>query len=232
MFGSCRYGSSTTDKDGNDSDSSVVHIAVLPVAECVPFNEALQQGVFDSLGIEVRLDTFNSAMDADTAFINGSVHLLVSDAVKVKYLQTKVHGDTLMSVITDTLRLYMMTAGESKTKSIHDLKERIIAVTRNSAVDHFADKTMDKAKIGRDDLNRPQINDIELRAKMLNLNQFDGAVLPEPFASQCEDKGAFRIASFKEPLMRVLVTGKTYKRHKKTIDKIQEAYSLTTHGKQ
>ncbi len=232
MICSCRYGSSTTDNNGKDSDSSVVHIAVLPVAECEPFNEALRRGVFDSLGIEIKLDTFTSAMDADTAFVSGRVHLLVSDAVKAKYLRTRINGDTLTSVITDTLRLYMMTASESKITAIRNLKERVVAVTRNSAVDHFADRTMDKARISRDYLNRPQINDIPLRAKMLNLNQFDGAVLPEPYASQCEAQGAHRIASFKEPMMRVLVTGKTYKRFKNTIDKIQEAYSLTTHGKQ
>ena len=233
MFCSCQYGSSTTtDKDGKDSDSLVVHIAILPVEECNPFSKAMRCGVFDSLGIEVQLDTFTSAMDADTAFVNGKVHLLVSDAIKAKYLQTLITDDTVRSVITDTLHLYMMTAKDSKIKSIHNLKERIIAVTRNSAVDCFADKTTDKAKIGRDYLNRPQINDIALRAKMLNLNQFDGAILPEPFASQCERQGAYRIASFKEPMMRVLVTEKTYKKYKKTIDKIKEAYSLTTHGKQ
>lgn len=233
MFCSCQYGSSTTtDKDGKDSDSLVVHIAILPVDECKPFSEALRSGVFDSLGIEIKLDTFTSAMDADTAFVNGRVHLLVSDAIKAKYLQTLITDDTVRSVITDTLRLYMMTTKDSKIKSIHNLKERVIAVTRNSASDYFADKTMDRAKFGRDYLNRPQINDIPLRAKMLNQNQFDGAVLPEPFASQCERQGAFRIASFKEPMMRVLVTGKTYKKFKKTIDKIKEAYSLTTNGKQ
>lgn len=232
MFCSCQYGSSTTNKDDKDSDSLAIHIAVLPVEECDPFIKTLHNGVFDSLGIEVKLDTFNSAMDADTAFISGKVHLLFSDAIKAKYLQTQIADDTVKSIITDTLHLYLMATKASRIKTINNLKEKVIAVTRNSAIDYFADITMDKAKISRDYLNRPQINDIPLRAKMLNQNQFDGAILPEPFATQCEGQGALRVTSFKEPMMRVLVKGKTYKKFKKTIDKIQEAYSLTTHGKQ
>ncbi len=231
MTSSCQYGSSTN-KDDKDSDSLVVHIAVLPTKECEPFNIALQNGLFDSLEVEVKLDTFASAMDADTAFVKGKVHLLVSDSIKSEYLKTQVKDDTIRNIITDTLRLYLMTAKTSRIKSIQNLKDRVVAVTRNSAIDYFADQTMDKAKIGRDHLNRPQINDIALRAKMLKLNQYDGAMLPEPYASQCEEQGARRIISSKEQLMRVLVKGKTYRKYKKGIDKITEAYSLTTHGRQ
>lgn len=231
MTSSCQYGSSTN-KDDKDSDSLAVHIAVLPTEECEPFNIAMQNGIFDSLEVEVKLDTFASAMDADTAFVKGKVQLLVSDSIKSEYLKTQVKGDTIRSIITDTLRLYLMAAKTSRIKSIQNLKDRVVAVTRNSAIDYFADQTMDKAKTGRDHLNRPQINDIALRAKMLNLNQYDGAVLPEPFATQCEEQGARRIASSKEQLMRVLVKGKTYKKYKKEIDKITEAYSLTKYGRQ
>lgn len=231
MLCSCQYDSFKNKKDGKDSDSLAIHIAVLPTEECNPFYAAQECGIYDSLGVDVKLDTFLSAMDADTAFMNGKVHILVSDSLKAIYLNSIIKGDSIRSVITDTLRLSLMTSTLSRIKSIKNLKEKIVAVTRNSAIDCFADKIMDRAKIKREYLNRPQINKIELRAKMLNLNQYDGAILPEPYATQCEEKGAKRIAKSDEPLMRVLIKNSVYKTKKKDINKIIEAYSIAKHAK-
>jgi len=229
MFSACQYGSVDNAGTSTDSDSTTIHIAVLPTEECQPFYVAQQRGLYDSLGISVCLDTFFAAMDADTAFMNNQVQLLISDSLKARYLNSMVQKDSIVSIISDTLRLSMMTGKPTRIKSINSLKEKIIAVTRNSAIDYFADQTMDKAKIKREYLNRPQINNIALRADMLNLNQFDGAILPEPFATQCEALGAYRINSTKEPLMRVLVKSSVMKKRKQDIQKIIEAYSIAKH---
>ena len=229
MLCACQYGSVDKEKGTKDSDSAVIHIAVLPTEECRPFYVAQQRGLYDSLGVVVQLDTFMAAMDADTAFMNDQVQLLVSDSLKARYLNRITRKDSIIAIITDTLRLSVMTGKPTRIKSISSLKEKIIAVTRNSAVDYFADQTMDKAKIKREYLNRPQINNIALRADMLNLNQYDGAILPEPFATQCEEQGAYRINSLKAPLMRVLVKQRVMKKQKQDIQKIIEAYSIARH---
>lgn len=231
MFCACQYGSVDKEKEAKDSDSAVIHIAVLPTEECQPFYVAQQRGLFDSLGVEVKLDTFLAAMDADTAFMNNQIQLLVSDSLKARYLNSIVKGDSILSILTDTLRLSMMTGKPTRIKSISSLREKIIALTRNSALDYFADKTMDKAGIKREYLNRPQINNIALRADMLNLNQYDGAILPEPFATLCEEQGAYRINSTKEPLMRVLVKQRVMKKRKHDIERIKEAYTIAKHVK-
>lgn len=228
MLCSCQYGSFTNNKQ-TDSDSLAIHIAILPTKECEPFRNAMEQGLFDSLGVEVRLDTFMSAMDADTAFMNGSAHMLVTDSIKTMYLQAQLKEDSIISVISDSLTLSVMTTKTSRIKSIKNLKERIIAVTRNSAVDNYADEIMDRAKINREFLNRPQINDIALRAKMLNLNQYDGAILPEPFATECAEKGANRIATSTKAVMRVIVKKATYKKYNDKVNKIIIAYTQA-HG--
>ena len=224
MLCACQYGSVDNEKEAKDSDSAVIHIAVLPTEECKPFYVAQQLGLYDSLGVEVKLDTFLAAMDADTAFMNDKVQLLVSDSLKALYLNSIVKRDSILSILTDTLQLSMLTGKPTRIKTISSLKEKIIAVTRNSAIDYFADKTMDKAGIKREYLNRPQINNIELRAYMLNLNQYDGAILPEPYATQCEEQGAYRINTLKEPLMRVLVKQHVMKKRKQDIERIKEAY--------
>lgn len=199
-------------------------IAVLPTVECQPLADALQHGLLDSTDMEICLDTFLSAMDADTAFMRGWVQMMVTDTFRMAYLNTIIKGTTIKSVITDTLHLSMLTTKSSRIKSTQSLKDKIVAVTRNSAIDRFADRTMERAHLKPEELNRPQINDITLRASMLNLSQYDGAILPEPFATQCEEQGALRIAVMQEPQMRVVVKSDVQRRHKADITKIVDAY--------
>lgn len=213
-----------TDGTDDTTDSTIFRIAILPTDECLPFVVAQQHGMLDTLGFEVQLDTFMAAMDADTAFINGHADMLVTDTFRMAYLNTIINGAAINPVITDTLKLSMLTTQSSRIKSTKNLKEKIVAVTRNSAIDHFADIVMDRAKLKREELNRPQINDISLRANMLNLEQYDGAILPEPYATQCETQGAQRIAMSNETQMRVVVKSTTMHKRKNDVQRILAAY--------
>ena len=111
MLQACKYdsfNSKNSDKQ-NGKDTDTVHIAILPVNESEPLRYAQQNGIFDSLGISVSLDTFMAAMDADTAFINGKEQFIITDSIKAKYLtslcQSLGDSDSVYSIITDTLEL-------------------------------------------------------------------------------------------------------------------------------
>ena len=230
MSEACQYDSFNSKDDEADSlkvDSSI-HIAIVPIDEAEPFCLAYMQGWFDSLGIEVTIDTFMSAMDADTAFVNGSSHLLLTDSVRAAYL-SKVcpvsnDSDSVAVLCTDTLRLSLMTGKSARIKNIKSLKDKIIAVTRNSAVDHTADLVMKAAQMKNEELNRPQINDIGLRANMLGLDQYDGAILPEPYATQCEKRGAYRLYQSESMMLAVVAKQRFARSHRKEIETIIKAY--------
>lgn len=229
MLQACKcdsFNSKNTDSS-NDIDSNAVHIAILPTDESEPFKYAKEKGIFDSLGINVSLDTFMAAMDADTAFVNGKVLFILTDSIKAKYLGSVClcngDSDSVATVMTDTLTLSMLTSANARIKNIKSLKEKIIAVTRNSAIDYTADKILELAQLKKEELNRPQINNLELRAQMLNLSQYDGAILPEPFATECEDSGAYRLHTIKEPMLVLLTKNKNLK-NKKDISLIIKAY--------
>lgn len=224
MLCSCQYGSFEKQGDGRDSNSTVFHIAVLPITECQPFTVAQECGLFDSIGITISLDTFYAAMDADTAFMNGDVQMLVADSLKAIYLNRLIQGDSISTVMTDSLHLSLLTSSQSRIIKTTSLKEKIVAVTRNSIIDYLADRTMKQAKLQPEELNRPQINNIPLRAHMLTLNQYDGAILPEPYATECKENGANRIARFNEQQFRLLVKNSTLKANRKIVDDIISAY--------
>ncbi|MCR5313649.1 MAG: ABC transporter substrate-binding protein [Bacteroidaceae bacterium] len=162
-------------------DTSAISIALLPTMDNIPFYYADTMGIFDSLGLKIKLNTYESAMDCDTAFKNGKADGIISDIVKANIWRS--NGDSIKIIMSTDLRLYLITAYSARIKQISSLKEKIIAITRNSAVDYFADRIMDSAKLERWELNKPQINNLSLRCKMVNNNQFDGAILPEPYAT-------------------------------------------------
>ena len=187
LFGSCRQ----TNDAAADYDSTALKLAVLPTIECLPFYYADSLGLFEAAGLPLRLVTFKAAMDADTAFANGGVDGIVSDMVKACIWQSD--SDSLHMPMCGDLRLWLVAASGTQMTKTSSLKEKIFAITRNSALDFFIDQLQEKVGLQPLDINRPQINNLQLRMSMVDQNQMDGAVLPEPYASETVARGATRL---------------------------------------
>ncbi len=186
----------TKDDSVVEYDSTALHVALVPTMDNLPLYYAKETGIYDSLGLNIELLTYSSAMDCDTAFTNGEADGVVSDIVKANIWRSR--GDSVKVVMRTDLNLFLMSTHSSRIKSVNNIKEKIMAITRNSALDYMADKVMEHIKLPLLQLNKPQINDIALRCKMTDQNQYDGAFLPEPYAMEAENNGAHRLISSSE----------------------------------
>jgi len=187
------------------------------------------EGLFDSLGVSVSLQTYGAAMDADTAFQRGQADAVACDAVKLTIWQNR--GDSVQALFCSNLQLFLMTSHQARIKTTESIKDKIVAITRNSGVDFTADRILAHAKLKSDQLNRPQINDVALRAEMLCQQQYDGAILPEPFATRCEKQGATRIIGSSQlrqanPLMVLAVSGKAKAARKGELERVEQACQM------
>ena len=222
LCGSCNQTNGTV----NEEDSTAIKLGVLPTMECLPFYYADSIGLFDSLGVNVHLVTFDAAMDADTAFVNGKIDGIVTDLVKACIWQGQ--GDTAMVAMVGELRMWLITAPKARLLKAESLREKIIGITRHSAVDYFADKILESVKLQSIDLNKPQINNIRLRGLMVDQDQMDGAILPEPYASEAVARGAKRLNGTEEMkvanLMCVLFNDSIYQARKREIENIRNVY--------
>lgn len=220
-------GCKKTDAMPCDTDSVAIRLGVLPTIDCLPFYYADSTGIFDSLGIDVRLVTYDAAMDADTAFAKGYIDAIATDLVKACLWEDT---DSVRLVMNGDLRLWLVTARNARLLKAESLKEKIIGITRHSAVDFFTDKVLESAKLKSIDLNKPQINNMKLRMLMTDQNQYDGAILPEPHASEAVARGAKRLASTMElnlhGLFCVAVSGSINRTRKADADKLREAYDM------
>lgn len=224
LFGSCGQ----TEKVKMDTDSTALKLGVLPTMECLPFYYADSIGIFDSLGIDVKLVTFEAAMDADTAFVNGCIDGNVTDLVKECIWRG--NGDTAHVAMVGDLRLWLVTAPKARLLKAESIKEKIIGITRHSSVDYFADKILESVKLQSTELNKPQINNLRLRGLMVDQDQYDGAILPEPYASEAVARGAKRLTGTEDlkltNLLCVLFNDSVSQVRKDEIQKIRQAYDM------
>ena len=222
LCGSCNQTNGTV----NEEDSTAIKLGVLPTMECLPFYYADSIGLLDSLGVNVHLVTFDAAMDADTAFVNGKIDGIVTDLVKACIWQGQ--GDTAMVAMVGELRMWLITAPKARLLKAESLREKIIGITRHSAVDYFADKILESVKLQSIDLNKPQINNIRIRGLMVDQDQMDGAILPEPYASEAVARGARRLNGTEEMkvanLMCVLFNDSIHQARKREIENIRSVY--------
>lgn len=190
IFIGCNNKGTEFDNNEVSTDSLSLHIAVMPTVHCLPFFVAEKCGMYDEAGLDVVLDIYEAAMDADTAFVNRHIDILATDVVKYVHLNKM---DKLSVLLNYDMDLFLMASSESGIVSKDSIMERVVAVARNSWDDMAVDEIAEDAGIERDNVNRPQINNIKLRADMLTNSQFDAAILPEPYASMCESKGCARL---------------------------------------
>ena len=174
-----------------DCDSTLIRVALLPTMDCLPYFVADKCGIYTTLGIDVKLDVFEAAMDADTAFANGHDDILVTDVVKYVIMQS--NGDSVSVLHNYDAPLFLLTSQAARVYNIKNIKEKIVAITRNSWDDMAADCMLESVGLKSEDMNKPQINSLKLRTSMLVNNQYDGAILPEPHATYAESCGAKRL---------------------------------------
>ncbi len=210
-------------------DSTALSIAVLPTYDCIPFYYAAKEGIFDSLNVKVRLITFKSSMDADTAFVNGEALGTITDIVKCALWRGQ--GDSVKVVMAMDPNISLVTANAARLFQTSSIKERIIAITRHSILDFTTDKILESVKMASTDLNKPQINDIVLRTRMTDQNQYDGALLPEPYTTEATKLYGAKLLTTSQQLgLNYMATlafnDSTIKTRKDEISKVIKAYQI------
>ena len=189
LLGSCSS-KSGQENDGQATvpqDSSVLKVALMPTIDCLPFYYAEHCGLFDELGLNVRLLTFNSQLSCDTAFERSVVDIAYTDLIRALLLQSK--GTNLKVFMHTDGRHELLTTKSKRISSIKQLNEHLISIARHSVTDLLLDTIIAQAKLNPFSIYHPQINDILLRYEMLRNATTDAAFLPEPYATRAKLNG-------------------------------------------
>lgn len=161
-------------------DSAALKVAVLPTLDCLPIFLAKDHQMFDT-AVDIRLKQFTAQMDIDTALANRRVEVGVSDLVRVERL--KKQGDSLRYLTATNAYWQLVSNRGARITDLKHLDDKMLAMTRYSVTDLLGDVAVDSAKLKSERVFRIQINDVNVRLKMLENNEMDALILTEPQAS-------------------------------------------------
>lgn len=181
--------------DGNDS--TTLSVAVLPTLSCLPVYYAQRMGMFDSVGVNVRLCRYQAQMDVDTAVLRGRVQVAVSDPLRALRLQSDSLSIAPLMAVDAPLSLIALKG--KRVKQMKQMKEKTVAISRLSCTDYWSQRLTADAGIDLSLIFRPQINDIYLRTDMLRGGLLDAAMLPEPYATWTTMEGHRRVGRTRTP---------------------------------
>ena len=163
------------------TDSLALHVAVLPTWSSLPVFYAEKTGLWDSAKVAVHVMPFEAQMDIDTALINRHAAVATSDLIRALRLYDEQTPVKALLSVSEPLSLVAVKG--KRVKQIHQLKERMIAISRLCITDYWCEQFIDSNGVARPDFYRPQVHNIKLRAEMLRTGLMDAALLPEPYSS-------------------------------------------------
>ena len=162
-------------------DSAALKIAVIPTLDCLPVYVAKDRQMFDT-AVDIRLKRYNAQMDVDTALIRGRAEGAITDLVRAEKMIKE--GTPLRYAAATNAYWLMISQRQLRITNFKHLDDKMLAMTRYSVTDMLGDMAVDSAKLAPERVFRIQINDVNIRLKMLENNEMDDMLLTEPQASQ------------------------------------------------
>ena len=202
FLAACGGNPTLSNEEQAQRDSAALHVALMPVHDCFPAFYAQRMGIYDRLGLDLRILTLQAQLDTDTALTRGRAELIYSDLARAIFMQQDTTPLRAVAATEGTLQL--ITARRGRVRQLNQLKERMVAVARHSITDYWSDRLTDTASMARADIFRPQINNVRIRTDMLCNGTMDAAFLPSPFAEEALLRGNTQNFSTKELTPRLV----------------------------
>jgi len=114
--------------------------------------------------------------------MRGRVEGSVTDLVRAERM--KKLGDSLTYFSATNAYWLLISNRQARITQLKHLDDKMLAMTRYSVTDLLGDLAVDSAKLQPERVFRIQVNDVNIRLKMLENNEMDAMLLTEPQATQ------------------------------------------------
>lgn len=174
-------------KEDARRDSAALHVAVYPSEACLPLYYADATGIFDSLGVDVKLLSLPAMEDCDTALLYRHAQLASTDIGRVIDLRRR--GGKAIIIATQPTSLSLYTAKGKRITQVKQLRDRLVAIDRHSESDYRCDQQVERAGLNQLDVFRTQFNRHRLRFDMLKNGLVEAAFLDHPYSDYANHLG-------------------------------------------
>ncbi len=183
LFCACSGGEGDQRKAGKKqgSDDATLKVATTPTLDCLPIFLAQEKGLFDANKVSVRLLTMQAQMDCQEALLKEKAQLVASDVMRVEKMRKE--GKGIHYVLATNLKWQLISNRLARITDCKQMGDKMMAMARFSGTDFFARHVVDSVKT-KNKVFSIQINDVDIRLKMLINNEMDAVWLPEPQATE------------------------------------------------
>ena len=195
------------------ADSAALKIGVMPTEDCLPILVAKEKRLFDTLGVDVRLRKYHALSECREALEKKRVEGAVIDSTLMKEL--KDLGQNLEGAMSTNLTWKFLTARKSRITRLAQLSDKFIAADSHGDSHVLASKAIDSLVTKKKmHIFIIQVEDPAVRLDMLTNGNIDAALLPEPFATIAQKRGARWIKEVKSSPRGVLAMRSEALKHK------------------
>lgn len=162
-------------------DSLALKVGTLPTLDCLPLFVAYDRHLFEKYGEDVRVKPYQSQIDCDEALLIGKIEGNVTDVVRAQRMR---HRGTALRYVAATNAYWLLFS--NRLARIHELKQlqdKMVGMARYSVTDMLTTIAVDSAKLKSEYVFRIQINDPNIRLRMLLNNELDAMFFTEPQAT-------------------------------------------------
>lgn len=166
-----------------------IRLALLPDAACLPFFYAEERGYYKRAGVQVYLSVCDAQADCDTALLGGSAD---GGYIEPQYFPKSGRGiAAFYEWFAPDGAWAVVSSPSSRAKTMKALSGKVLACDRRAASGRFAQAAVKEG--GATGVMYPQIGSLRVRAAMVEENQVDAAVLPEPYVQEAVQKGCVKV---------------------------------------
>lgn len=173
--------------------SPVLRFGVFPDAGSLPILVASQENLFAQEGVQVKIVSFQSAVERDAAFQAGSLDGMVADLIAAGLLVDKGFPIQVTSELDG--RFGIVTAPQSGATAVKDLASTPIGGSLHTIIQFFSDTALRSAGVPSTQIQYLSVPKMPLRMEMVASGQIKAAALAEPFLSVAVSRGAHLVAS-------------------------------------
>lgn len=180
--------SSSISNTSSKKELQELTIGVLPDLDSIPLIIAEQNGYFEESGAKIKIETFKSAKDRDSALQSGNIDGAISDMLAAAFA-AEGGFDVKMTSKTDGSYKLLVNADKG-IDSFDKLKGNEIAISENTIIEYATDMMLKEGNLKAEDIKKVAIPQMPVRLEMLQNGKVAAATLPEPLASAAMKNGA------------------------------------------
>jgi len=191
LFTGCASQDETSSSEASGSEKPVIRLGAMTSTDVIPFVLINKNGLDKTFQLEIEM--FTSAKDRDAAFQAGELDGVLTDLIGVTMYQN-AKFDVKITGSTDGD--FILVAGKNTgIKDVKQLKGKSIGISENSLIDYSLDVILESNKLSGEDIVKEIVPRMPDRYEMLNNEQLDFGLLPEPFSTLAIQNGAINLGS-------------------------------------